>query len=198
MRRIGIFAGSFDPVHKGHIGFALAAKRSANLDAVYFLPEIQPRNKAGVTHVSHRVAMLNLAVKPHRSLHVLSLPDRHFSVKSTLPRLRKHFPRSELLLLLGSDVFLGVPDWPYNASLLKQVGLIVGVRANSGIVAALQLVNELKQPLKELHIVESTEPAVSSRQIRRATMRGRHAPGELASVQSYIAHNWLYSSPGIS
>ncbi|MEI8338988.1 MAG: adenylyltransferase/cytidyltransferase family protein, partial [bacterium] len=83
--RIGIFSGSFDPVHEGHIEFALQAIKVAKLDYLYFLPDIEPRHKSDVTHVAHRLEMLNLAIKPHPSLRVLELPDKKFSIATTLP-----------------------------------------------------------------------------------------------------------------
>ena len=65
VKRIGIFAGTFDPVHKGHISFALQAIEAAGLDEVVFLPEPRPRHKQSVTDQSHRIAMINLAIKAY-------------------------------------------------------------------------------------------------------------------------------------
>src|SRR5207237_1081890 len=128
-KRIGIYSGSFDPVHAGHLSFALQAIEQAQLDAVYFLPERRPRNKQGVEHFGHRVAMLDKAVKPHRKLQVLELEDVSLTVASTLPRLLKRFPRAQLVFLMGSDVTQYLPTWPNAARLLQQVELVVGVRA---------------------------------------------------------------------
>ena len=122
-QRIGIFAGSFDPVHKGHVAFALQALKEAKLDNVYFLPEIQPRNKEGITHVGHRIAMLKLALAPHPNFYLLELPGRQFSVTKTLPRLEQKFAGHELFLLMGSDVYKNLSNWPNYERLLK-VGLI--------------------------------------------------------------------------
>ena len=80
MSKVGIFSGTFDPVHAGHIAFALEAMESAGLDKVYFLPESMPRRKSGVTHYAHRLAMLELALKPYNKLSILELPDKQFSV----------------------------------------------------------------------------------------------------------------------
>src|SRR5581483_3364510 len=89
MKRIGIYSGVFDPVHAGHIGFALQAVERAGLDKVYFLPERRPYHKQGVEHFGHRVAMLKRATRPHPALSVLELEDISFTVERTLPKLQK-------------------------------------------------------------------------------------------------------------
>src|SRR5438270_13558590 len=111
MARIGIYAGTFDPVHAGHIGFALQAAQQARLDKLYFLPERRPRDKRGVEHFGHRVAMLRRAIKPHPKFGVLELPDISFSIERTLPRLEQKFQGDHLVFLFGSDAALQLPDW---------------------------------------------------------------------------------------
>ena len=193
-RRIGIFAGSFDPVHKGHIGFACSALKSANLDAVYFLPEAQPRHKSGVTHLGHRISMLKLATRPYRHMHVLDLPDKRFTVSTTLPRLRLKFPNAELLLLVGSDVLANLHRWPNLEGLLDQVGLVISIRRGAEITQAMGDATNLPRVLRELHIVESLEPSMSSRQIRQLLRAGHKSKDTLESVNLYILKNWLYAS----
>lgn len=194
MKRIGIFAGSFDPIHKGHISFALKALQSANLNEIYFVPETKPRGKQGVTHIAHRMAMLKLATKPYNKLKVLDLLDKQFSVSTTLPRLQKLFPNSRLLLLLGSDVFEHLPDWPLADRLLGQVGIIIGVRAHSDTITSFEKANRLTHQLLELHIIESDQSLITSRDIRRAIGHSETADGLLPSVSNYINKHWLYAS----
>src|SRR3982750_4185468 len=101
MARIGIYAGVFDPVHAGHIAFALQAGDKARLDKIYFLPERRPRHKQGVEHFGHRVAMLKRASKPHTKLDVLELEDISFNMERTLPRLQKKLKGEQLVFLFG-------------------------------------------------------------------------------------------------
>src|SRR4051812_40769392 len=82
-KRIGIYAGTFNPVHTGHVAFALQAVKEANLDEVYFVPERQPRGKAGVEHFGHRVAMLKRALRPYKQFDVLELVDVNMTVNRT-------------------------------------------------------------------------------------------------------------------
>src|SRR4051812_4657029 len=96
MKRIGIYAGTFDPVHSGHVSFALQALKAAELDKVYFLPERRPRNKQHVEHFGHRTAMLKRAAQPHSQFEVLEMVDISFSVERTLPKLQKQFEGDQL------------------------------------------------------------------------------------------------------
>src|SRR3569623_1388715 len=111
--RVGIYAGTFDPVHAGHISFALQALEAAQLDQVCFLPERKPRGKEGVEHFGHRVAMLRRAIKPYRQFSIIELVDISFSVEQALPELQRLFPQAQLVFLFGSDVVTNVPQWPH-------------------------------------------------------------------------------------
>jgi nicotinate-nucleotide adenylyltransferase len=193
-KRIGIYSGSFDPVHAGHLSFALQALEAAQLDAVYFLAERRPRSKQGVEHFGHRVAMLQRAVKPHRRLGVLELEDISFSVERTLPRLRKHFPKDQLVFLVGSDVITHMPDWSNIAQLHKQSELVIGVRSASKLAEVQAEIAQWSVKPQATHVVESYAPAVSSRSIREALRRREYVPGLLRSVERYSDHNWLYIS----
>ena len=190
--RIGIFAGTFDPVHKGHITFALKAADSADLDTIYFLPEMHPRGKSSVTHISHRLAMLNLAARSHSKLKVLELPDKKFDMVRTWPRLRKRFKNDQILLLLGSDVFAGLPSWPHVHQLFEDAGIVVGTRGDRDIAQTLGSVVQLNKALWEVHLVETDHPSASSRLVRSALAQGQQNDMLLKSVHRYISQNWLY------
>lgn len=196
MSRIGIFGGSFDPVHSGHISFALLAIQAAKLDKVYFMPERQPRGKSGITHYTHRLSMLRQALRPHPALDILDLPDRSFTTARTLPRLHARFPDDELLLLLGSDVLPGLINWPDLGMLLLRCGLIVGERQDDRLIDVAAELSALPPRLQGTFIVQSYHPTVSARAIREALMHRRSAPGLLASVRRYALQHWLYTSIG--
>lgn len=193
MSKIGIFSGSFDPVHAGHIAFALEAAQTASLDKVYFLPEALPRHKSGVTHFAHRLAMLKIALKPHKSLEVLELADKQFSVSKTLPKLQKKFAGDELHLLIGSDVLvsLAAGQWELSEHLLSSMSLVVGVRGRQKAHDTESLLQFVQA--KGL-IVQTDRPHVTSREIREALMVGQTHAELLGSLQSYIKKNWLYAS----
>ncbi|MDL2363318.1 MAG: hypothetical protein QFB86_02980 [Patescibacteria group bacterium] len=193
-RRVGVYAGTFNPVHAGHIAFALQALATAKLDGIYFLPERQPRYKKGVEHFAHRLAMLDRALEPHPKLRALDLPDINFTVQRTLPRLQKIHPDDQLVFLVGSELLATLPGWPYSDQLLKQAELVIGLR---GFDTAEDVDKELSvwkiQP-KFTHIVQSYAPRISSTVIRDALRRKQRVQGLLHSVERYSDRHWLYVS----
>lgn len=193
-RRIGIYAGTFDPVHAGHIAFALQAIQVAKLDEVVFMPERQPRFKRSTEHFGHRVAMLNRAVTPHQKLAVLELTDRHFSVRRTLPQLRNLFDGAELVFLAGSDILSHLAHWPDVEQLLAGCELVIGVRGDEPLEWAKDQITMLPIQPRKYAVFRSHAPKVSSGRIRDALRRNAHVEGSLPSVRRYAAQNWLYVS----
>jgi nicotinate-nucleotide adenylyltransferase len=190
--KTGIYAGTFDPVHTGHIAFALEAMKRVQMDKLYFLPERRPRHKTDVSHFGHRVAMLKRATDPYPACGVLELEDSSFSVERTLPRLRKRFKEDQLFLLAGSDTAKRLIDWPGSQHLLANVGLVVGVRSDDDPVAIAKEINAWPFQPRTLMIFPSFAPQVSSSQIRDAIRQRQSATGTLTSVVSYNSRNWLY------
>jgi nicotinate-nucleotide adenylyltransferase len=130
-RRIGIYSGTFDPVHIGHITFGQAALTTCRLDEVVFIPESAPRNKTAVTDLNHRLAMLNYAVAPHKKLRALTLDTPRFTIAETLPLLRRMFSGAELTLLIGSDAAKTLLyRWEGLEQLLPEVRFAVGLRGS--------------------------------------------------------------------
>jgi nicotinate-nucleotide adenylyltransferase len=191
-QRIGIYAGTFDPVHAGHITFALQALAAAALDRVYFLPERQPRRKRGVEHFGHRVAMIRLAAQPHPQFEVLDLPDINFSVARTLPRLKKQFGTAQLVYLFGSDVVPRIQDWPEANQLLSDAELVIGLRAEADRAKLHQIIEAWPTQPRTLTMFASYAPDISSGKVRQALSGRQPAAGLLKSVERYSDHNWLY------
>lgn len=190
--KIGIYAGTFDPVHSGHVAFALQAVRAAELDKVYFLPERRPRSKPQVEHFGHRVAMLRQALKPHPQLELLELTDANFSVRRTLPELRKRFAGNQLVFLLGSDVARSIGGWPDAAGLLEGGEFIIGIRSRDSHDDIRKVVEGWPARPTTVTMFDSFAPAVSSGIVREGLRAGQAAPGLLTSVERYSGRNWLY------
>ncbi len=193
-RRIGIYAGTFDPVHSGHVTFALQALQAAQLDKVYFLPERQPRNKQHAEHFGHRVAMLLRAIKPHPQFDVLELVDVNFSVERTLPKLQQQFEGDQLVFLFGSDVLAGLQDWPKVAQLLTDTELIIGLRHQDNREDMHKIIEAWPVQPKVLTMFPSYAPEVSSGLVREALRSRKSTAGVLTSVERYSNKNWLYVS----
>lgn len=191
LKRIGIFAGTFNPIHSGHISLALQALEASGLDKIYFMPERRPRHKTNVEHYGHRVAMIRSALLPHPRLDVLETDDISFTVNRTLSRLNILFAGSELVFLVGSDVAPHILDWPGGSKLLAEHELIIGQR-----------VDTLKSPLidtpnpRRLLVLEHPAPEISSHEVRKGLRERRYVRGLLSSVAHYSNRNWLYVSVG--
>jgi nicotinate-nucleotide adenylyltransferase len=193
-KRIGIYSGTFDPVHAGHIAFALQAMEQAGLDRVYFLPERRPRQKKGVEHFGHRVAMLKRAQQPHPKFDVLELNDVSFSVVRTLPKLQHQFPDDQLVFLFGSDTISNLPFWPQADRLLQQAELVIACRWQDNRSDIEELITSWPITPQKYAIIDSYAPEVSSGSIRSALQRRQSIRGLLKSVEHYSNRNWLYIS----
>jgi len=193
-KRIGIYSGTFNPVHTGHITFALQAIEEAKLDKIYFLPERKPRNKSQVEHFAHRVAMIKQAIRPHPKFNIIELTDPSFSVKSSLPKLQAIFPNDQLVFLIGSDAALHMNSWPNIEKLLRSSELVIGLRDSvqkdlfeNG---KLRLLNKSKKA----HLINCYLPNISSTKVREALVNQVEVKGILKSVKNYSNKNWLYIS----
>ena len=196
--RIGIFSGSFDPVHTGHLTFALKAIQEARLDIMYFLPERQPRGKPEVEHFGHRTAMLSRAIRPYQQLGILELPDVYFDVKRTLPKLQAEFTGADLVFLMGSDAVLRLNPvyWPGDdlETFLSRAEIIIGMRAHqSQEEIAIALGALPRQPIAT-RVISLPHNHISSSRIRQAFRHNQKAAGLLTSVSKYARDNWLYVS----
>jgi len=191
-RKVGIYSGSFDPIHLGHITFALQAIEQAGLDKVYFLPERAPQGKFIYEHFGHRVAMIKTSIKPHSKLALLELDNKTFSVNKTLPALERIFKNSKLVFLFGSDKVAGLMDWPNASRLFDSSEIVIGLREGSSAKSIeIDCKDWPKQPTK---VIESYNPTLLSTEIRQSLQSGQAAKGLAKSVATYIRQNWLYIS----
>jgi nicotinate-nucleotide adenylyltransferase len=190
MKRIGIYSGTFDPVHNGHIGFALRALDAAKLDEVVFVPEKRPRGKDDVTDLQHRFELLVRAIEPYEGLSVRLLSPEQFCVQGTMPELREMYGDAQLYLLLGSDIVKTFPDrWTNLDELFSEMGLVVGLRKGDTRKGLKKLLKALDVQVKPRYVlVDSPMAGASSTSIRRGGVE-RDMPPE---VVSYVKQHNLY------
>ncbi len=129
--RLGIFGGTFDPVHLAHLRCAEEAREALRLDQVLFIPAANPPHKHGrqLTAAEHRLAMVGLSIAGNRAFQVSSVeidrPGRSYSV-DTLRILRKQLPpTAELVFLLGIDAFREIHTWKEYRTLFVLADLVV-------------------------------------------------------------------------
>ena len=189
-----MLGGTFDPVHRGHLALARAAREELALDEVLFVPAGQPWRKAGriVAPAEHRLAMLRLALEGEQAFRVETLELERAGpsyTADTLETLRAARPDEELFLVLGEDALADLPNWVRPERILELATLAVARRANSQKAAADRL------PGLEERIVWLKMPLVpvSATEIRERVRRGLPV-GELVppAVGAYIRERGLY------
>jgi nicotinate-nucleotide adenylyltransferase len=200
--RIGLFGGTFDPPHVGHLALAEAARESLRLDRVLFVPAGLPPHKgrARLSDVAHRFAMTRLAVRGNGAFTVSALEARRdgpsFTV-DTLRALRKRAPRAHIFLLMGADSLEEFPTWRDPETILAFATLAVACRP--GVAPAAGRVPWRGAALRRLggaaRIAWLGNPGldVSSSAIR-ARLRRRRTVRYLIpdAVARYIARHRLY------
>ena len=202
--RIGVFGGSFDPPHRGHLAVALAAVSRFHLGQLVFLPAaLQPLKPSGATApYLDRMAMTQLlcdaaaAAGPavHVSVSALDAAQPNGAPNytiDTLARLRKHFPPpASLWMIVGADSFSDLRRWRAPDALLAAAEWIVVSRPGFSL-DALALSSSQKQ---KVHLLDGVAEPASATEIRRRLALGDDCDDWLsAPVRSYIRHHNLYT-----
>ena len=190
MNRIGIFGGTFDPPHKGHIAIAKEAMKQLSLDIIYFVPAYLPPHK--LQHYSmtakHRLTMVNLAVDGQKDFKVstIELQRRGISYTvDTLKAFRNRFPNAALILIIGSDNLEQFQSWKSPKKILQLASLAVYKRR--GFNQSLKNQNIAFQPIKGKLL------QVSSTEIRKRLMKGLSVSKLLSRpIERYIKRHSLY------
>ncbi|HMB82669.1 MAG TPA: nicotinate-nucleotide adenylyltransferase [Terriglobales bacterium] len=216
---IGLFGGSFDPIHRGHLALAQAAANRYSLRQVLFVPANVPphKQKQPLTAFIHRYAMVALATQDERGF-VPSLLEAvpggvNYSI-DTVRRLKQTLKKSDrLFFLIGMDAFRDVAKWHEARALLAECDFIVASRPGYSLRdVAESLPEDLrppaavtrpfhKQPAKgdlvlpgvTLHLLEGVNQSVSATAIRAAAAEGKPLTRWLdPRVADYIRKHGLY------
>lgn len=193
--KIGIFAGTFDPIHNGHLAFAKAAL-GKGLDKVLFVVEPRPRRKQGVRALEHRHHMVELAIKNEPQFGMIELHQARFSVHETLPVLQALFPTHQLVFLFGDDVISHIAHWPHRLTLLRQTELLVAVRnqKRAELKRTFKILRDTTGVPFDYQMVEPNMPNVASSKIRLAVKQNKLPEGLPMSVANYVKKTGLYAS----
>ncbi len=194
MSRIGLFGGTFDPVHRAHVALAESALAALALDTVRWVPAGQPWQKARgrqVTPAVHRVAMVQQAIahEPRFVLERIEV-DREgpsFTL-DTVRALQAAEPGHAWVLLIGQDQYANLHTWANWRDLLARVELAVANRPGAVVPPHAEVLAHPHRmvPLPMLDI--------SSTQIRTAAALGHDlSPMVPPGVARYIDQNRLYA-----
>ena len=129
---IGIYGGTFDPVHTAHLRLAIEATEYLSLSQVIWVPSGNPCHRnAPVASTQDRLSMLKLALASHKTFRCdtvdLFSAEPTYTV-NTLQRLKKQHPAQRLILLLGMDSFLTLPSWYQWQTLFELAHIAVATR----------------------------------------------------------------------
>ncbi len=199
--KIGVFGGTFDPVHLGHLVIAEQCREQAKLDEVWFLPSARPPHKArpDLTPFERRADMIQLAIAGHAQFRVSDIekdrPGPSYTA-DTLAELRRQRPEVDWHLILGSDCLPDLAHWHEPLRVVAQAKLAVVARPGWPVWSAEQLQNSLRlADDQRLHLQVVSVPLIeiASRDLRRRVAEGRSVRYMVpAAVAAYIADKGLY------
>ncbi len=199
MQRIGIFGGTYDPPHVGHIQAAAQAVEKLDLCKLIMLPSYaSPHKKSHRASPRQRLEMLRLAAKSYPQIEVSDMEVCREGISytcETVLQIRREYPDAELILLMGSDMFLSFQDWKNPDAITKEASLGVFYR---GIPKEKAAVVKQKEALEaksvRVYLLENAVTDISSSQLRRLLAFRGASPFLDSKVEAFIRENGLYGT----
>lgn len=219
--KIGIFGGTFNPIHQGHLAIAEEVSKALELDRVLLIPANHPPHKpgGGIVAAAHRLEMVRLAVEGRPELEACDLeihrPGHSYTI-DTLKSLEQEFPPdTEFFLIMGLDAFLEFPSWREEETIRGRCHIVVVSRpgfrysdllrmkflrgmdrpALEGLDAGRQARYDFPlSPATTLILIRVTAYDVSATQIRAHVLGKKRLKNLLPpQVESYIMRHRFYS-----
>lgn len=198
--KIGLFGGSFDPIHAGHVETVRAARQALDLERVIYLPTAQPPHKPGrkLAPALARYAMVELALLAEEGLYAspfeLTFGRPAYTIDS-LEHFRRAHPEAELHLLIGGDSFLELEAWWRWREIVEAARLVVLARPGSELA-----LDSLSPALADLlrtdraRVLTERTVDLSSTELRERLGRGEAPPRAALPplVLDYISKYRLY------
>lgn len=215
--RIGLFGGTFNPIHSGHLRAAEIVQKRLDLDKVLFIPSYIPPHKDSVEIASpaHRMKMVELALHSHPHFIPSSIEvdaeERSYSI-ITLGKIKKLYPNSRIFFILGIDAFLEIDTWKNHEQVLEQCFFVVISRPGFRLEEAEAVVQGISREImcelskseninddmlrtRRIFLVPIDALYIASTNIREKIKRGesiqKMVPDE---VDAYIQRNNLYQN----
>lgn len=186
--RVGLFGGSFNPVHNGQIKVANNILEKGIVDEVWFIPCKKHSFDKSLANEKDRLAMLKIATNGLRQIKVsyieMKSQGKNYSI-DTLRKLKSMYPDKEFFNIIGSDILHEITKWHEFKQLLKETSFIVFERKGYDVV---------KIPgMKLEYVIECNEDNLSSTEIRERIDDSSYLKNVLSSeVIKYIRENKLY------
>ncbi|MBR5229212.1 MAG: nicotinate (nicotinamide) nucleotide adenylyltransferase [Firmicutes bacterium] len=198
--RIGIFGGTFDPIHLGHKTLAEAALKEGGIDKLIVMPARMQPFKQGkrVTEEHHRLAMARLTFEGNDKVEISDYELKNTTISytyDTMKYLQGIYPEKKLCFILGTDSFLMLEDWYKGIDLLENFGFIVGDRPGYREEELDAAILRYKQKYgTETIKITADMPDISATEIREALQADESASNLVTeAVERYIKENGLYN-----
>ncbi len=194
--RLGLFGGTFDPIHLGHLILAEQCREACALDRVWFVVAGAPPHKRGDrTAVAHRLEMARIAVAGHPAFEVseieASRPGPHYSVE-TLEAVHRERPEDDLFFLIGADSLADLPHWRQPEQIARLATVVVVNRPGID-PAVLADWPDLGPDARPMTSVTIPPIGIASHDLRRRLAEGRSIRYLVPrGVQAYIEAQRLY------
>ena len=198
MKKMGLFGGSFDPIHKGHVSMALRLAETLHLDGVVLMPTFVPPHKIreNMASATHRLNMCRLAAKEHPLLSVSDLElcrgGASFTV-DTLTALCEQYPDTRWYLLVGADMFTTLRTWHRFADIAKMAVPCTIAREGTDTAKLLAYAEGLKADGIHCYVDVCPVEPYASTQVRERIEAGESVADLVGeTVERYIRDNGLY------
>ena len=200
MERIGIYGGSFNPLHVGHLRAANFAKEAFALDKLLLIPSAVSCHKSVPENTptdAQRLEMLQLVTKDRDGLEVCDIELQRGGVSytwETLEQLRKQYPDAEFYLCVGTDMFLSFHSWKYPEKILTQATVAVLDRGGKYTKEIAEQTERLQSMGGRIVFAENPVTRISSTDLRRM-LAFQCADSFLPEqISEYIRSNSLYGT----
>ena len=201
IQKIGIFGGSFDPVHMGHINIAQSAYQEFGLDEVWFVPAGHSPNKeeSRMTPAKMRKEMVELAIRgiPYFQVCDIELASQEKSYTyRTLEKLNRLYPDNTFYFIMGADSLDYFEQWVHPEIICQNAIVLVAVRDEMDLSAIQQKIKQVKQLFPaDIYPVSGGKTDISSSLLRQSLAKGQKE--EIWSllpdaVKQYIDEHQLY------
>ncbi|MCD6117605.1 nicotinate-nucleotide adenylyltransferase [bacterium] len=192
--RIGLFGGTFDPIHTGHLIIAEAVRTGLCLDKIFFIPAGSPPHKIQntVTEAGLRLEMVKIAIHDYPYFHVSDIEIGRKGKSFTIDTIRMFqnspdFADDEFVLIIGCDNFLGLGNWYQPDEVLKSIDTVVAVRPGFDLSKA------EKRFINKVKIIKTPLIDISSSQIRESVHNGESVSFWVPeNVKQFIETKGLY------
>ncbi len=199
--KTGVYGGTFNPIHSGHIHILREFIRRLSLDRVLLIPTGRPPHKdaPALAAPEHRLAMCRLAVEEIADAPVeiseieLRRPGKSYTAE-TLEALREQYPEDQLYLLMGEDMFLTLDKWYRPETICALAALCASPRSEDGLQKLKEQQARLERLFSARCFLENISYLpVSSTQVRELATKGESLGGLVPpKVEQYLREHGLY------